>query len=796
MAELALVIGIIAGVLAILGYVCGAFRWVWERLKGKPKPKEEVPPPTPPPPVVTPEKPSSIFSVPYARNPNFTGRESLLGAVREALEGGEAAALTQAIVGLGGVGKTQLALEYAYRHREDYDVVWWVRSEGPELAGDYGGLAVRLGLIGEDVPNQREIVAAARGWLEVSAGWLLILDNVESAQAIYDYLPRGGDGHVLITCRSQAFGEVAKAVEVPEFPRPESVAFLKKRTGQDEGADALAEEVGDLPLALEQAAAYVEATACTLTDYVDLFRTSRETLWKNEKPPLGYSKTVGTTWAVAMDRVEEECAPAADLLNLCAFLAPEDIPLDVIREHAELVPDGLAEAVGDKGTLNEMKAALRRYSLVRVETEAETLSVHRLVQAVTRDRLSQEDRRTWAAAAARLVSGAFPHDSDDVRSWPVCARLLPHALAAAHGAADLEVALDAAGHLLNQAGAYLRGRAELAPAKTASERALAVAEKAYGSDHPKVAIRLNNLANVRLDLGHLPAARECLERALTIDEKAYGPDHPTVAVRLSNLGRVLRAEGNLLPARQRSEQALAIFERTQGPEHPDVATALGNLASVLRDQGDLPGARKHVERALAIDEKAYGPDHPKVAVHRNDLGVVLRDQGDLSAAREHLGRALAIDEKAFGPHHPTVAIRVGNLGLVLQDQGDLRGARQCSERALAIFEKTHGKEHPQVATAVSNLGLVLQEMGDLEGAKERFERALAIDEKAYGPDHPDVATGVNNLGLVLQQTGDLKGAREHYERALAILVKFLGEEHPNTQLVRGNLEGLGEGEGD
>ncbi|UCC67636.1 MAG: hypothetical protein JSV79_11025, partial [Armatimonadota bacterium] len=365
--QAALIAGFIVAVLAILGYVFGAFRWLWERVKGKPKAEEAVPAPAPKPEPAPTTPPSLIHNLPYPPNPNFTGREGLLKAVREALEGGEATALTQAIVGLGGVGKTQLALEYAYRRAEDYSVIWWVRSEeAAQLASDYAALAAARDLPEKDSPDQTVTIEAVRRWLEQNSGWLLIFDNAPKREAVYEYLPHGGDGHVLITSQDQAWGEVAKAVSVPEFPRPESVEFLKKRTGQEEGAEELAEAVGDLPLALEQAAAYVEATKCTLGDYVALFETRRRELWEKEKPPAGYDETVGTTWAMAMERAKKECAPATDLLNLCAFLAPDDIPLDVIREHADDLPNTLAEVVGDQLALNEVAAALRRYSLVMV----------------------------------------------------------------------------------------------------------------------------------------------------------------------------------------------------------------------------------------------------------------------------------------------------------------------------------------------------------------------------------------------------------------------------------------------
>jgi len=651
-----------------------------------------------------------VWNVPHLRNPNFTGRESLLTGIDDALAKGQHAALTQAVVGLGGVGKTQLALEYAYQYAGDYSVIWWVRSEEPaQLASDYAGLAAALDLREKEEPDQRVIVQAVRHWLEQNSGWLLIFDNAPNPDAVRDYLPRGGAGHLLITSLDPSWGAVASPLTVEEFEREESLDFLRKRTAQEEGAAELADALGDLPLALEQAAAYVEATGIALTDYLKLFQTRRRELWGKEKPPEAYSETVATTWTLAMDQVRRESRPAADLLNLCAYLAPDDIPLSLLRNGARHLPRRLRAAARDPVSLNDALAVLRRYSLVRVE--GESLSLHRLVQAVTRDRLPEKDRRTWAAAATRLVNSAFPSESKDVRTWPVCARLLPHALAAAPHAADLDAAAEQSGRLFNQAGLYLHGRAEFSAAKAALERGLSLTEKAYGPDHPNLGSALSNVGGVLHDLGDLPGAREHFERALGIMQKAHGP------------------------------------------EDPNVATAANNLGLVLQDLGDVTGAREHFARALAIDEKAYGPDHPNVATAANNLGRVLQGLGDLEGARARLERALAIFEKAYGLDHPNVATAVNNLGSVLKDLGDLEEARDHFARALAIDEKAYGPDHPEVATDVSNLGGVLHALGDLQGARRHFERALAIDEKAYGPEHPSVATDINNLGSVLQALG-------------------------------------------
>ena len=662
----------------------------------------------------------AIWNVTHRRNPNFTGRDRLLKDLRAVLTSWKPAALTQAITGLGGAGKTQLALEYAYRHAGDYAIVWWLRAEEPaKLAADYAGLAESLGLPEKDETDQRVISGAVRRWLQQNSGWLLVLDNARDPGEVRDYLPQAPTGHVIITSRNPNWGGIASPLPVPVMERPKSVEFLLKRTDQDDeaAADALAEALGDLPLALEQAGAYMESTGRSLPDYLALFRKHQARVLKKGAPPKEqYPGTVMSTWELALQEVREACPPAADLLNLCAFLAPDDIAKELLVGGAEHLPKRLADAVGDSMAFDEAVAALRRYSLVEVAGDA--LSVHRLVLAVTRDRLTKKARQMWAKAAVRLVNSAFPYASDDVRTWPVCARLLPHALVAVGHSEELEVALEHAGGLLNQVGVYLMGRAQSPQARAVYERALAIDEAAYGQEHPTVGIRVSNLGSVLQDLGDLEGARAHYERALAIDEAAYGPNHPEVATDVNNLGSVLQGLGDLEGARAHSERALAIDEAAYGQDHPTVAIRVNNLGGVLRDFGDLKGAKARFERALAIDEAAYGRDHPKVAIRVNNLGSVLRDLGDLKGAKACFERALAIDEAARGPNHPSVAIRVNNLGSVLHALGELKGARAHYERALAIFREFLGEEHSKTVAVRGNL----ESLGRKAGGKRRGGR--------------------------------------------------------------------------
>jgi tetratricopeptide (TPR) repeat protein len=535
----------------------------------------------------------AVWNVPYARNPAFTGREDLLDTLHAARTATQPVALTQVLRGLGGVGKTQLALEYTYRCAHAFRVIWWLRAEEPAtLAADYAALAEPLGLLAGVTPEPGAQVAAVRAWLEGHDGWLLVFDNAPEPAAVTPYLPHRGGGQVLITSRYLGWGGTARNVTVPTFPRDASVRFLLDCTQQADAdaATALAAEVGDLPIALAQVAGYLDAAGITLAGYLSRWRTHRAELLRRGHEGLDYPDAVATTWEVAFQALQARDPAAADLLCLCAYLAPEAIPPQLLRDSPEVLPERLAAAAAaDDLAWDGVIAALRRYALV--EAAEPTLAVHRLVQAVTRDRLAEDARRTWAAAAVACLARAMRRGETppwDVLSWPAYAPLLPHGLAATAHADALQVAREDTAFVLNQLGLYLRDRPQWTDARAALERALTIDEAAYGPDHPSVATTVSNLGGVLHALGDLAGARAAFERALTIDEAAYGPDHPSVATTVNNLGSVLQGLGDLAGARAAFEWALRIFEAHLGAEHASTQTVQRNLEALVEDQPDAP----------------------------------------------------------------------------------------------------------------------------------------------------------------------------------------------------------------
>ncbi len=560
-------------------------------------------------------------------NPHFSGRQEYLAAIQSAFQNPQSEiVITQAIAGLGGVGKTQLALAYAHARQDAYDLIWLLRADdAAALDSELRRLGTMLRL-----PVQTADAAAARqmvlSWLNgAERRWLLLYDNVDEMDAgeLRPFLP-GGRGHLLITSRRPHWPR-AQRLRLDVFTAAEAADFWPKRIEREieiEEEDVLAElaaELGRLPLALEQAAAYMERRRKSAADYLRLYRQRRRALWQRQPPPDDYHATITTTWEMAFDHAQQTPG-AADLLNLCCFLSPDDIPLDAVRAHAAALPDELAAVMADELARDDALAALTAYSLA---TAADgQLAVHRLVQAVARERMGAERAKTWAEAAVKLLSRAWPFDPQDMTTWEDCPTLLPHLMAAAGYAEENEVYTEQAAALNGKITFYLGFFGDNRAALPFSKRALAIFEKALGPDHPDTALSLNNLGYLLRAMGELAAARPYYERALAIRENALGADHPDTATSLNNLGALLRAMGELAAARPYYERALAIRENALGPDHPDTALSLNNLAILSYYEKDLSKAAQLMRRALAIWEKALGSHHPQTQSARETLSAI------------------------------------------------------------------------------------------------------------------------------------------------------------------------------
>jgi tetratricopeptide (TPR) repeat protein len=652
------------------------------------------------------------WQVPYPQNPFFTGREKTLEAIRKALEGPRHAA---ALSGLGGIGKTHTSIEYAYRHRALYSAVFWVRAESRNtLVADFASIAATLNLPSAAAKEQELTVAAVKQWLQTSPGWLLVLDNADDLQLAKEFLPHTSNGHTLFTTRARALGGLAERVVVDEMEPEEGGLLLLRRAklvdhngafadaGEDEQSVArqISRELGGLPLALDQAGAFIEETPSSLTEYLSCYVSERARLLA-ERGSLGDHPSVAVTFSLAFAKVAETSAAAADLIRVCAFLSSEAIPEHIITDGSEHLGENLS-SVANRGVdfANMLKEA-SRFSLIDRNPQSKTLKIHRLVQAIVQASMSDTDQEKWAKRVVLAVSKAFPEAS--FKNWETCQKLVPHAQVCAAMVDRWHFVFQEAAWLFNNAAKYIMDRGSYADAEPLLQRSLAIYGKVLGPDHPQVATSLNNLAFLYSNQGRYAEAEPLYQRSLAIWEKALEPDHPDVAMGLNNLASLYNSQGRYAEAEPLYQRSLAIWEKALEPHHPDMALGLNNLASLYSNQGRYAEAEPLHQRSLAIGEKALGPDHPDVATSLNNLALLYCDQGRYAEAEPLHQRSLAIREEAFGPDHPDVAMSLNNLALLYRRQGRYAEAEPLYQRSLAIGEKALGPDHPNVATIRSNL---------------------------------------------------------------------------------------------
>ncbi|MFL6078210.1 MAG: FxSxx-COOH system tetratricopeptide repeat protein [Mycobacteriales bacterium] len=600
-----------------------------------------------------------IWNVPV-RNQEFVGRDEMLDQIHVHLTAGNTT-VVQALHGWGGVGKTQLAVEYAHRYADEYDVVWWIPAEKIELIGEqFTDLAVACGLAAPET-GPPAAATAVKAHLRGRNRWLLVFDNAEEPADLRDWLPEG-PGRVLITSRNRAWGTLAKVVQVDVFSRDESVRMLLDHRPDltEPDANRLADKLGDLPLAIAQGAGLLAETGMPLADYEHHLDTHAAEI-ANEGCPDSYPTSLAAAVRTTRERLLEQDTATAQLLELCAFLAPEPIPLELFtRAPSNLLDEPLASTVASSIAFHRALVRLERYGLVRIDPRGPVL--HRLVQAVQRDLLPEVDQHARTDQIRKLLVAADPWHPDDPSTWESWAALLPHLLASRPAESDNP-------RLRSMAcGAtwYLLVRADIAGGKALAEQLHARWLDKLGPDDNHTLWAANSLARAWTDLGQYQKARDLDEDSLTRRRRMLGEDNENTLVSANNLAIDLRRAGELAAARELDEDTLDRRRRLLGEDHPDTLTSANNLAVALREAGELAAARELDEDTLARRRRLLGEDHPDTLRSANNLAADLREAGELAAARELDEDTLARRRRVLGEDHPETLRSARNLAADLR----------------------------------------------------------------------------------------------------------------------------------
>ena len=627
-----------------------------------------------------------VWNVP-ARSPVFTGRDELLLRLRASLSAGRVT-VVHALHGIGGVGKTLLAMEYAHRFAGEYELVWWINAERPDLIGEQlAALAVAVGVVGAaaDTPTA---VQAVRTLLQSRDRWLMVFDNVPNAADGAGWLPQG-PGHVVITSRSHAWIDVAMPLAVDVFDRAESVALLRTRipTLAETNANQLAEALGDLPLALAQASGVMAETGMPPAEYLDLLGSTAGAVLA-QGAPVGYPASLSATVRVAVARLNEEDAAAAQLVGLLALLGPEPVPAWLLTTGLRALAGPLATVAADTLALRRCMGRTARYGLVRVGED--TVVMHRLIQAVLRDDLGGQGRESGRTAVEVVLASARPDDGSDPAWWPRWSQLMPHILATDPATTDN---FEMRG-LSCAAVWHLHARGDDRVALPLAEALTAAWRLRSGKDDYHVLFAATSLGAVYRALGRYEQARDLDLDILARRQRVWGDDHPDTLSSASNLAVDHRRLGAMGKARQLDEDTLARRRRVLGEDHPDTLRSATNLASDLRHLGLAEQARQLDQDSLARYRRVLGEDHLHTHRCASSLAHDLRMLGLAEQARQIDQDILALRRRVLGDDHPDTLRSASNLASDLRMLGLVEHARELDEDTLARRRRVQGPNHP------------------------------------------------------------------------------------------------------
>jgi tetratricopeptide (TPR) repeat protein len=742
-----------------------------------------------------------LWNVPHRYNPFFTGRDDLLTALHTYfIATSTPYTLIQALSGLGGMGKTQIAFAYASRYRHEYQSVLWMNADSrTTFVEEVIALANLLGLPEKDRGDQRQLFTAVKRWLERNHRWLLLLDNLDNVDdfTLVDQLvPTQGSGHVLLTTRLQTTGSFAHVQIIPPMSSDESTLFLLRRAqiidAQASLNDAsptnyaqarrIAQEVDGFPLALDQAGAYIDETKGSPAKYLTLYRQRRAVLLKRRGHVIDtHPQSVTATLSLAFERATKIQPAIMQLLYLFAFLHPDTISDEMLMKGAPTLEAPLQQLVGDPLEFDMALENLLNFSLVHRHADTTTSSIHRIVQAVLKDQLTTEQQSQWASSVIRLINHVFPEVN--FSTWSNCLQYLPQAQICAEHISAFHLTIDEAAQLLHRLGSYYYERGQYTEAEECLSRALDIREQASVPEELDIAQDLNALALVYNQLGKYQLAEQFVKRALAIHERILGDEDIETSITLNNLALIYQEQGQYALAEPLYTQALAIQEQTLGSDHPDTATTLNNTGLFYQEQGKYDLAEPLYQRSLALRENILEAEHPDIAQSLNNLGTLYQEWGNYQQAEPFLQRALAISEQTLGPDHPDTAQSLNNLALVYRDQKKYQQAEALYRRALDIYERVLDPEHPDLALTLNNLGQFYYIQGNVQQACSLLERAVAICEQAFGPEHPYTAHCLSNLAEIYVSQHHDQQAETLYLRALAIYKQAFGPEHPEIATV-------------
>lgn len=741
------------------------------------------------------------------RNSYFTGREEPLRAIAEAFRKSRTVVVKQTISGLGGVGKTQLAREFAYRYGVNYETgIWEINADS--AAAVYAGFVEFARIFQIDLPadfTEDDLRQAVGAWMREKDRWLILFDNLDNEDVISSYIPNNGtQGHILVTTRSLDM-DFGGHIDLSVFDLGEALCFLDNRLAGcahlEKDADALKKDLclrlGCLPLALEQAAAYIKVTRTSFSRYLMLLNESGLEAFEIEPDsfsmPEHYAKSVTTTWEISFNTIALK--GAKQLFYLCAYLAPDRIPVKLFAEKREILPEPARSNLSAILETNRIVTELRKYSLT--SGNSEYIYIHRLVQEVVRNKLKSD--KQWAKYDLQLLYESFSFEYGDLASHEAFLMYIPHVEAlVAEGKALLTEAEDQEllALLLSVGGQGYDYLGEYKKSIQWNQKALNIRKNLLGENHYMTAVSYNNLASAYQAAGEYERAKQLYQSALTIFQKELGPDHGTVASAYSNLAGVYDCQGEYDRALEYYQKALGIRLEIFGENHNETADIYNNIAFVHNRLARYQEALETHKKVLEIRIATLGEQHLRTAISYGNVAYSYAGMGDFTKALELQRKVLEIRMTALGPDHPETLTACINLASTYVEIAEFEKALEIYESIIPIYEATRGSDHLDTAYAYNSFAGVYYSKGDYASALRYFDRALTIREKKLGASHPDTATVYGNIASVYEDLGSYDQALEFYEKAAAAWEKRFGREHPSTAEAINSIATIYDAKGD
>ncbi|KAJ5810568.1 P-loop containing nucleoside triphosphate hydrolase protein [Penicillium pulvis] len=760
--------------------------------------------------------PAPLSTVPFRRDPDYVDRGTLLDQI---CEKGTRPSARIALVGLGGVGKSQLAIELSYRIREQSPKTWvfWIHAgSAARFEQNCGDIADRVKIPGRKDPSAN-IFKLIHDWLadERNGKWVLILDNVDdsrflhevppSGRPLLEYLPVTDNGSTIITSRSR--GVVSIIVEdadiIPIEPMDSSHAtmlFEKKLRAQAEKESIiqLVTTLDCVPLAIVQAAGYIKQRTPRLSvpQYLKEFQKSdgkKTSLLNHNGGQLRRDRdaknSILITWQLSFDHIQQSQPAAAGLLSLMSFFDRQGIPAALLQHHLAEGSDDNGES-GTESSIDhdfeENIQVLRDYSMISISVDGATFEMHRLVQLAMRKLLEVHGQlQRWMQQFIEILWCEFPNG--EFENWAVCQPLFSHIQSAVLQSPDDEGILPKWADLLNRAASFALTKGNVRESEALAVLAMHIRTKLFGSQHKHTIDSLEMAGRAYILSGKWEDAKTLQLEVIRYRKQVLGTEHPETLDSISNLASTYQYQGQWKEAEELNVQVIETSKQVLGPEHPDTLISISNLASTYQYQGRWKEAEELIVQVIEARKRVLGPEHPSTLMSISNLALTYQDQGQWKEAEELNVQVIETSKQVLGPEHPDTLISIGNLAMTYQYQRRLKEAEELEVQVIEARKRVLGPEHPSTLMSISNLALTYQDQGRLKEAEELSVQVIEARKQVLGPEHPDTLISISNLASTYQDQGRLKEAEELSMQVIEARKRVLGPEHPSTLMSISNL---------